>query len=218
MRSTRCGLGLAGLIAAAAMALMAPAQASAARASVGVTGGVLTFLASPGVANNVAIAKILLTPPPGVGVFYGVSDANESATSFELATGCFEEAGAIRCGDYREPGGASPTGGVRGVRVLLGDGDDSFLLHASRPVTTVAVPARVNGGTGNDRITTAEGADVIVGGPGVNTVRGGAGNDRFELRNGARDALIDCGTGIDTAVVDRNDPRTFACERVLRPR
>ena len=76
----------------------------------------------------------------------------------------------------------------------------------------------MTGGLGNDRITTADGADVIFGGPGVNTVRGGEGNDRLEMRNGARDVLIDCGVGTDTAVVDAKDPRPIACETVLRPR
>jgi Ca2+-binding RTX toxin-like protein len=213
MRSNPCrSLGVIVSIAALA-ALAAPAQAGAARAAVGVSNGVLTFLASPGFTNTVRIFKISIPP----GDFYGVDDANLGATALELATGCGNEAGAVRCGDYRQPGGASPTGGVHGFRVALGDGDDSFLLDASAPFTTVTVGARVNGGPGNDRITTAEGPDVIVGGPGANTVRAGAGNDRVSLRNGVRDLLVDCGTGVDTAILDRNDPKTFGCETVLRP-
>ena len=76
-------------------------------------------------------------------------------------------------------------------------------MFAARPSDKpVGASARVLGGVGNDRITTADGADVIFGGPGLNTVRGGEGNDRLEMRNGARDVLIDCGPGTDTAVVD----------------
>jgi hypothetical protein len=36
------------------------------------------------------------------------------------------------------------------------------------------------------------------------------------MRNARRDALVDCGDGVDTAVIDRLDPRAIACETVLR--
>jgi hypothetical protein len=52
----------------------------------------------------------------------------------------------------------------------------------------------------------------------VNTLRGMTGNDRLSARNRVRDALIDCGDGIDTAVIDKTDPRPIACETVLKPR
>lgn len=206
--------GLAVSIVTAGIGLTSPAVADAAEGSVGVSAGTLTFQATPGAANAVTIRKLLLSPATS-GAFFAVGPV---ASVYELATGCFEEAGSVRCGDYRQPGGATPSGGVRGFRAILGDGDDSFLLTAQAPLTSAGAPARVSGGTGNDRITTADGADVIVGGPGINTVRGGGGNDRLEMRNGARDALIDCGAGIDTAVVDLKDPRPIACETVLRPR
>ncbi len=42
-----------------------------------------------------------------------------------------------------------------------------------------------------------------------------AGNDRIAARNGLRDT-IDCGVGVDRAVVDHFD-RLSGCERVERP-
>lgn len=209
------GLIVSLVIGLAGMAGAAPGSAQAAQGSIGVSAGTLTFQAAPRTANNVTIRKVLFQAGPNR-AFFAVGPSG--ALDFELATGCFAEAGAVRCGDYRNPGGATANGGVVRYRATLGDGNDSFLLAAGAPITSVGGPAKVNGGTGNDRITTADGADSIVGGPGSNTVRAGEGNDRLELRNGARDVLIDCGAGVDTAVVDRNDPRPIACERVLRPR
>jgi Ca2+-binding RTX toxin-like protein len=204
--------GLAVSLVVAAMTLTAPAVAGAAAGTVGMTGSTLVFQGGPATTNAVTIAKVTI----GVNArsFFFVRDTGPGAT-IEVGTGCAAGEGSIACGDP-----AVAPGGIRSVRALLGAGNDSFLLTFQPSANTQAVgaSARVTGGLGNDRITTADGADVIFGGPGLNTVRGGEGNDRLEMRNGARDVLIDCGLGIDTAVVDVKDPRPIACETVLRPR
>jgi Tol biopolymer transport system component len=73
---------------------------------------------------------------------------------------------------------------------------------------------RLNGGAGNDRLLGGGGRDVLIGGPGRNAYVAGPGNDRVNARNGRRE-LINCGTGRDTARVDRRD-RVRGCERVRR--
>jgi hypothetical protein len=50
----------------------------------------------------------------------------------------------------------------------------------------------------------------MVGGPG----NGRAGNDHINARNGVRET-VSCGTGNDTATVDRGD-RVQGCEHVRR--
>jgi Ca2+-binding RTX toxin-like protein len=72
------------------------------------------------------------------------------------------------------------------------------------------------GGDGNDRLKGGSGRDRLSGGAGVNRYSGGAGNDRISAANGQRE-LVSCGSGRDTARVDRRD-RVSGCERVIRPR
>lgn len=69
-------------------------------------------------------------------------------------------------------------------------------------------PTNVYGGTGNDRI---QGGRIT-----ADTLEGGSGNDRIRARDRrpVRD-VIRCGSGRDTAIVDRLDS-VSGCERVLR--
>jgi Ca2+-binding RTX toxin-like protein len=120
-----------------------------------------------------------------------------------------------------------PSAGITRIAVLMGNRNDTVDLtggEKGKPPApgasyqNVATAARITGGPGNDQLTAGEGADTVSGGGGVNIARGVGGNDRLLMRNGVRDTLIDCGAGIDTAVVDKIDPRPIACETVLRPR
>ncbi len=98
----------------------------------------------------------------------------------------------------------------------------------------------LDGGDGQDVIFGGYGDDKLIGGPGADWLRGdeghdhvfgddgpdrigaeggdwidaGPGNDAVFARNGARD-VIHCGSGIDRAVVDRNDV-AIGCERLSR--
>lgn len=74
----------------------------------------------------------------------------------------------------------------------------------------------IAGGAGNDRLSGQSGADRISGGPGRDRIKGGTGNDRIRSRDGRRDR-VNCGSGRDSAVVDRGD-RVAHCELVSRPR
>jgi Ca2+-binding RTX toxin-like protein len=67
---------------------------------------------------------------------------------------------------------------------------------------------------GNDVLYGGIGADTLYGGPGKDRLYGGPGNDVLRARDNQRD-LVDCGSGRDTAYVDRLD-RVSGCERVTR--
>ena len=73
---------------------------------------------------------------------------------------------------------------------------------------------KLSGGTGNDSLVGGSGNDRLTGNTGRNTFSGGAGRDSVNARNGTRDS-VNCGSGRDTATVDRRD-RVRGCERVRR--
>jgi Ca2+-binding RTX toxin-like protein len=60
------------------------------------------------------------------------------------------------------------------------------------------------GGAGDDVIEGGPGNDVIVGGPGADRLYGGPGSDTIYANDGERD-YVDCGPGVDRAVVDAVD-------------
>ena len=89
----------------------------------------------------------------------------------------------------------------------------------------------IDGGPGDDRLEGGYGHDVITGGPGRDTIFGDEtssrcsylsdcamvpyGNDTIYARDGQPD-VIDCGVGVDRAVVDAVDT-VSSCEKVERP-
>jgi Ca2+-binding RTX toxin-like protein len=111
----------------------------------------------------------------------------------------------------------------------LGPGREATLELLARP--SVAAPLRgtaageeICARAGDDVVEALAGADRVDGGWGRDTVRGGAGRDRLIggrgddtilARDGERDT-IECGWGIDTAVVDRADRVLRGCEHVTR--
>ncbi len=83
----------------------------------------------------------------------------------------------------------------------LGGGDGDDVLH---------------GGAGDDQLRGGAGADRLFGEGGADVLLGGAGADRISAVDRKRDT-IDCGTGRDTATVDRVD-KVRNCEKVIRRR
>jgi hypothetical protein len=73
---------------------------------------------------------------------------------------------------------------------------------------------RIDGKAGNDKLYGDAGNDTVVGGTGLDSVYGGIGNDSINTADRARD-VVDCGPGLDRAVVDRIDV-VRGCERVTR--
>jgi Ca2+-binding RTX toxin-like protein len=80
-------------------------------------------------------------------------------------------------------------------------------------------PARngIDGDPGDDLIRGRRGDDRIFGDGGRDRLAGGAGGDRLDALDGRRDLSVNCGSGRDIAVVDRNlDPVPRHCEVVKR--
>jgi len=116
----------------------------------------------------------------------------------------------------RGVGGDDCLEGGTGADVLDGaDGADRLLGGDGRD--------RLRGGPGDDVLRGGMRDDVLIGGPGRDSLVGGPGKDRHDAGSGndtidARDGVgesIDCGSGLDTARVDRRD-RVRGCERVSR--
>ena len=118
-------------------------------------------------------------------------------------------------------------------RLYGGDGDDK--LHGS------AGKDRLYAGNGNDRLygdsdrdllNAGPGDDMVYGGAGDDVLHGGAGSDQFNTNEGfptggdgndtiyARDGeedVINCGPGVDTAVLDAVEDGVFDCENIQEP-
>jgi len=96
-------------------------------------------------------------------------------------------------------------GSVTSIRLDLNDGDDFANVLNSVPPTTM------NGGAGDDNLSSANGGDTVLGGPdddqisddgGNDTLNGGDGNDLISL--GGDDDVIG-GLGTDTVQMDSGD-------------
>jgi hypothetical protein len=204
------------------MLLFALAPAAAQAATVSSSGDVLRLAANPGEYNAVTIA------PDGA-----VSDTGAPLTA---GPGCTAGAGAVTCAPAAR------------LEADLGDGDDSLTLSAPLPANvvggdgndrlTVALPPApiypaltLDGGAGDDVLTSSGGSDVLIGGPGFDMLIGGEGDDRLDGGTGGdsadggggadsivlRDQVSDtatCGSGFDTVRAEVLDQLDFACERV----
>jgi len=85
--------------------------------------------------------------------------------------------------------------------VNAGGGDDR--IAGSKGLARL-ISSSFDGRAGKDRITGTDGADELIGGPGRDIIRS---------RDRAAD-LVDCGSGLDLAIVDRRD-RVRQCNVVI---
>ena len=92
------------------------------------------------------------------------------------------------------------------LRVTLNDGDDFAEVGAS------IVPTTLDGGTGNDNLSSDSGSDTLIGGPdddslsddgGSDSFDGGTGNDSISIAGGNDD--VTGGAGVDTVLMDGRD-------------
>jgi hypothetical protein len=99
--------------------------------------------------------------------------------------------------------------GLRGRdRIRGGAGNDCLFGNKG--------PDRLFGEAGDDTLNGGNSRDRLVGGAGRDSIRAGAAPDVIRARDGSRDE-IDCGSGRDRVVADRND-RFKSCERVRTKR
>jgi Ca2+-binding RTX toxin-like protein len=80
-----------------------------------------------------------------------------------------------------------------GISIDTGDGDDR--IGFDQTLGTIALPATIHGGDGNDRIDSGAGADRIFGGAGDDVVLGGDGRDSIYGEDG--NDLLFAGGGSD---------------------
>lgn len=106
-------------------------------------------------------------------------------------------------------GGGDTIRGGRGRDRLIGKRGHDLLLGGPRS-------DRLNGGPGDDDLIGATGADRLRDGPGLDVVDAGRGDDVVLSRNGSEDE-IDCGDGVDTAVLDETEDGVFDCEELQLP-
>ncbi|HEX8123909.1 MAG TPA: calcium-binding protein [Solirubrobacteraceae bacterium] len=114
-------------------------------------------------------------------------------------------------------GNDSIDGGAGPDSVTGAEGDDK-LNGGSGEDDLEAGPGadRAFGGRGDDAVFGRAGDDTISGGAGRDLLRGGSGRDRISARDGRADDT-DCGSGRDTATLDRRE-RARGCERANRPK
>jgi Tol biopolymer transport system component len=106
-------------------------------------------------------------------------------------------------------------GTAGGDRLNGTSGGDRLLgLGGSDVLNGLAGDDCLDGGPGRDTLNGGAGNDRLVGGSGANRYSGGPGNDTLSAANRLRET-VDCGSGRDTATVDRRD-RVRGCERVRR--
>jgi Ca2+-binding RTX toxin-like protein len=119
---------------------------------------------------------------------------------------------------------------------LAGSGVDARLdLDAVGEIGPGEAPVCAGGGSldhleGIEDLEGSEGSDVLYGDEGVNQLLGHRGEDTYRAlggddsifaNSGSRDAVIDCGEGDDSAVIDLaavGDPAPISCERVREGR
>jgi hypothetical protein len=159
------------LVLAGLLALAFPASAHA--ASVSVASGVLTYTATPGDTNVIALAEtapgtVTVTPQPG------------DNDAFGGGTGCTPNGHGDTCT------------GVTSVVVDAGDGNDTI---SAAGLTTIG--AALHGDEGNDTLTGGAARDDLRGGDGDDILNGGDGDDTLGGDAGAD--VYNGGDGIDTA-------------------
>jgi Ca2+-binding RTX toxin-like protein len=156
------------LFGAAVALLLAPVGAAQA-ATAGVSGGVLTFQASPAETNNVTVALTAFCDS-GAPTCVEVQDAGASITP---GPGCVDDgfSGAVEC--------VAPAS----VVAYLGDRDDAFFDDSGGPSAIYGEGGNDNplhGRDGNDVISGGPGNDALFGGEGADTLDAGDGDDYLE--------------------------------------
>ena len=111
--------------------------------------------------------------------------------------------------------------GGEGADSLSGDQNDDTLYggEGTDLILGGSGDDRLYGGPGDDMLVGGAGADLLLLGPGDDLGAGGPGNDVLQANDGVPSgALIDCGEGLDTLILDGADlaARPLNCENIRR--
>jgi hypothetical protein len=164
-----------------------------------VSGSTLVVKAPRGTSDNIAITQ----PTSGSLVVTDGSGATYSGSSLHAGAGCDQTLDSTVTCDTR---------GLEAIRVFAGD-------RADRVAGSTALPATVNGVTGDDVLVGGPADDRLVGGPGADSFSGRGGSDRLQARDDDADAKISCGSGsADRASLDLQpkDSPVQNCGTVIR--
>jgi Ca2+-binding RTX toxin-like protein len=102
----------------------------------------------------------------------------------------------VDIGDDGTADASFPVAAVTRIHADTGPGDDSFRVDEANG--HIVIPVDLNGGPGNDTLTTGSGVDRIVGGPGNDFIDAGRGNDSADLGPGDDAFLWNPGEGSDS--------------------
>jgi Ca2+-binding RTX toxin-like protein len=102
--------------------------------------------------------------------------------------------------------------GVDDVGNNIGSDTENVSLYAGCYYGGASAPSTITGNDGVNRLQGSYGADAITGGLGSDVLIGNGGNDTINARDGYPD-FVDCGLGVDTAIVDQWDT-LVGCENV----
>jgi hypothetical protein len=159
-------------IALTALIVLASAPSAAHAGTVSRSGGSLVYTAAPGEANNVIVSG------RGGSAFTFVDQ--QTAVAADPSAGCTLTGTRVSC----------PSGGVTGIDVQLGDGNDAASA-------ALDIPVSIDGGDGDDVLKSGRTDDVIQGGNGNDTLYGFEGSDRY-VGGAGEDTVDSVGGGIDT--------------------
>jgi Ca2+-binding RTX toxin-like protein len=155
----------------------------------------------------------------------GEGDSYSGGIGFDTVTYLDRPAIIIIAGNEEATGGqigSSEGDGLRGLeRYIGGQGDDRLNSAFS------AIPVTYNGAAGADQLLGSSANDALIGGGGAEvSIKGNAGNDTIDAKLGevvgttpiaVGDLTIDCGSGLDLAVLDlKDDLSPTGCESVDR--
>ena len=179
------------LVLALVVLLGLPASASASSASV---------VLADGCAGDAACQKYAGAPPVPVTTFEGgAGEANRVTVSRDGSELVLRDDGATLgakepCRSVDDHTARCPvtegTGGVRGLALALGDGEDTAAI-AGDP----RVESTISAGLGDDTVTGGGGNDRIDGGPGDDRLAGGGGFDELSYTSRAAPLVVDLALG-----------------------
>jgi large repetitive protein len=168
-------------------------------ASVSVSGATLVVTAAQGAKDNLAITK----PSSSTLRVTDIPQGLYSGSGVHASSGC------ARSGDYT----ANCGGEIARIQIVSGDQGDNVINSTSTQTS-------IYGEAGNDSLTGGSSPDALVGGAGADALNGMNGNDQLFARDTAADMTIDCGSGSDSADLDKlpkdPDSKVIGCETTIR--
>jgi Ca2+-binding RTX toxin-like protein len=198
--------------------------AQGAHGSVAITnaGGDLTYTPAAGYCNSGGVPDTFTYSLNGgstasVSVLVNCVAEQNGCTKRVRGTAAADRIGASAFGDLIQGLGGDDTliGGAGSDCLLGGAGADDLMgRNGDDRLTGGPGNDRLRGGAGNDDLLGGNGDDSITGLSGRNVYRGGGGDDSIDAANGVSE-LVACGSGDDTAKVDRRDT-PVGCERIRR--